>query len=77
MKNTVCLLDSRVKKLKAYLEDNANLHRNMCNEINEETLSLKGFIYIRVDPFCPGNLNTCWLQPVFGNQPNITQKQMK
>lgn len=77
MKNTVCLLDSRVKKLKDYLEDNENLPKNMCNEINEESLSLKGFLYIRVDPFCPRNLDTFWLQPVFGKLPSITVKEMK
>lgn len=77
MKNKVCLLDSRVKKLKDYLEDDENLPINMCNEINEESLSLKGFTYIRVDPFCPGNLDTCCLQQVFGNVPTVTLKQMK
>lgn len=77
MKNTVCLLDSRVKKLKDYLEHDEKLPKNMCNEINEESLSLKGFTYIRVDPFCPGNLDTRWLQPVFGNLPTITLKEMK
>lgn len=77
MKNKVCLLDSRVKKLKDYLEDDENLPKNICNEINEESLSLKGFTYIRVDPFCPGNLDTCCLQHVFGNLPTVTLKQMK
>lgn len=75
MKNTVCLLDSRVMKLNAYLEDDENLPK-MCNEMNEESLSLKGFTYIRVDPFCPGNLDTCWLHQVFGNLPTVTLKQM-
>lgn len=77
MKKTVCLLDTRVKKLNDYLEDDENLHKNMCNEINEENLTLKRFTDIRVDPFCPGNLDTCCLQHVFGNLPTVTLKQMK
>lgn len=77
MKNTVCLLDSRVKKLKDYLEDDENLPQNMCNEINEENLTLKRFTDIRVNPFFPGNLDTCCLQHVFGNLPTVTLKQMK
>lgn len=77
MKNTVCLLDSRVKKLKDYLEDDENLPKNMCNEINEENLTLKRFVDIRVNNFCPGNLDTCYLQHVFGNLPTVTLKQMK
>lgn len=77
MKNTVCLLDCRVKKLKDYLEDDENLPKNMCNEINKESISVKRFTYIRVDPFCPGNLDTCCLQQVFGYLPTVTLKQMK
>lgn len=61
MKNKVCLFDSWVKKLKDYLEDDENLFKNICNEINEESLSLKGFIYIWVDFFCFGNLDMCCL----------------
>lgn len=77
MKKTVCLLDSRVKKLKDYLENDENLPKNMCNEINKESISVKRFTYIRVDPFCPGNLDTCCLQQVFGYLPTVTLKQMK
>lgn len=77
MKSKVCLLDSRVKKLKDYLEDDENLRKEMCNEINEENLTLKQFTDIRVNHLCPGNLDTCSLQQVFGNLPTIALKQMK
>lgn len=81
MKSKVCLLDSRVKKLKDYLEDDENLSKEMskemCNEINEENLTLKQFTDIRVNHLCPGNLDTCSLQQVFGNLPTIALNQMK
>lgn len=37
MKNKVCLLETRVKKLNDYLEDDENLHKNMCNESTKRT----------------------------------------
>lgn len=61
MKNKVCLLDSRVKTLNDYLEDDENLPQNMCNEINEENLTIKRFTDIRVKPFMSWKLRYMYM----------------
>lgn len=72
MKSNISLLASRVNTLINNLQNNENLHENMCYEIKEENLTPKRFPFIRVNEFLPGNLNSCCLKQVFGTVPTIT-----
>lgn len=77
MKSNISLLASRVNTANDFLENNEDLHENMCNEIKEEKVTPKQFPYIRVNEFLPGNLNPCCLQQVFGKLPSVTLNEMK